>query len=263
MQATYCIQSGLRLYTFRPHSVTLYISGLVLCTFRPHTVYFQASYCIYPRISESRKLGIWNPGIPESWNLGFRVLKSLCLRNKIDAVPSNHRACAETWKSPGLTRSREAKPYKSERERTKKTRKCCAWQAKHDFEAFCEISKNRANAIGVSDFAFSTRKKRQLKDQKRSFWLRGVEKSSRWEGIKKTNKNGVDQSKTSKLAETSEENMKSDRENTLNLKFKKKDFSWEGSSFSGRQGDKQNWYLKTRNHQKCDRGVRFCVFYRR
>ena len=49
------------------------------------------------------------------------------------------------------------------KERKKKRRFCCAWQAKHDFETFYEKPKNPASAIGVSDSAFSKRKQRRFK----------------------------------------------------------------------------------------------------
>ena len=92
----------------------------------------------------------------------------------------------------------------SEDKNEKRRRTWCAWQTQHDFETFREESKNRANAIGVSDVTFSKRKQRRIKYQKRRFRLRGVEKSSRSEVVKKSNQNEVEPSKWSELAETSE-----------------------------------------------------------
>ena len=85
--------------------------------------------------------------------------------------------------------------------------------------------KNRASAIGVSDFTFLIRELRRFKYQKRRFRLRGVSKSSRSEVIKKSIQNEVDQSKTSELAETSENSMKSEIKNISKLEIKKEDFS--------------------------------------
>ena len=90
------------------------------------------------------------------------------------------------------------------RARKKKRRKWCARQAKLDFETFYEEPKNLASAIRVNDFTFSISKQRRFKYQKRRFRLRGVSKSSRSEVIKKSIQNEVDQSKSSELAETSE-----------------------------------------------------------
>ena len=126
--------------------------------------------------------------------------------------------------------------YQSKKERKKKHRKWCAGQAKLDFKMFYERSKNRANAIGVSENTFLYKKSKWFKYQKRRFRLRGVSKSSRSEVIKKSIQNEVDQSKTSELAETSENSKKSKTKKIQKLEIKKEDFSWEGSSFLGRQG---------------------------
>ena len=90
---------------------------------------------------------------------------------------------------------------------------------------FYEKSKNRASAIGVSDFTFSKRKLRRFKYQKRRFRLRGVSKSSRSEVIKISNQNEVDQSKTNELAETSENFIKSKIKKIQKIEIKKEDFS--------------------------------------
>ena len=153
-----------------------------------------------------------------------------------------------------------SKLYWSKKERKKKRRKYCAWQAKHDFETFREEPKNLASAIGVSDFTISIWKLKRFKYQKRRFRLRGVEKSSRSEVIKKSIQNEVDQSKTNELAETSEKIIKSKTKKIQNLEIKKEEFSWEGSSFLGRQRGEQNRNQKIRNRQTCDRGQRFWDF---
>ena len=150
--------------------------------------------------------------------------------------------------------------YQSKKERKKKRRKWCAGQAKLDFETFYEKSKNRASAIGVSENTFLYKKSKWFKYQKRRFRLRGVSKSSRSEVIKKSIQNEVDQSKSSELAETSENSKKSNIKKIQKLEIKKEDFSWEGSSFLGRQRGEQNRNQKIRNRQTCDRGQRFCDF---
>ena len=150
--------------------------------------------------------------------------------------------------------------YQSKKERKKKCRKWCAGQAKLDFETFYEEPKNLASAIGVNDFTFSIWKQRRFKYQKRRFRLRGVSKSSRSEVIKKSIQNEVDQSKTNELAETSENCMKSEIKNISKLEIKKEDFSWEGSSFLGRQRGEQNRNQKIVDRQTCDRGQRFWDF---
>ncbi len=113
----------------------------------------------------------------------------------------------------------------SEQKRAKKKRRiCCAGQAKHDFETFYEKSKNRASAIGVSDFTFLYQKSRRFKYQKRRFRLRGVSKSSRSEVIKKSIQNEVDQSKSSELAETSSKKTKKDTTKCQKVKIKKENY---------------------------------------
>ena len=107
--------------------------------------------------------------------------------------------------------------YQNKKERKKKRRKRCAGRSKLDFEPFYEKSKNRESAIGVSDFTFSIEKIIRFILQKRRFRLRGVSKSSFSEVIKKSIQNEVDQSKSSELAETSENFMKSEIKNISKL----------------------------------------------
>ena len=148
----------------------------------------------------------------------------------------------------------------STKERKKKRRKRCAGRSKLDFEPFYEKSKNRESAIGVSDFTFSIEKLIRFILQKRRFRLRGVSKSSFSEVIKKSIQNEVDQSKSNELAETSEKIIKSKTKKIQKIEIKKEDFSWEGSSFLGRQRGEQNRNQKIRNRQTCDRGQRFWDF---